>query len=71
LKELADLVVALAGARALRREGIPADRARIDIGSYHADDSAFRAAANWAPDTTLTRHRTDDRLVSTRLADYL
>jgi UDP-glucose 4-epimerase len=27
----------------------PGDRARIDIGSYHADDSAFRAATGWAP----------------------
>jgi nucleoside-diphosphate-sugar epimerase len=24
-------------------------RATIDIGSYHADDSAFRAAAGWEP----------------------
>jgi nucleoside-diphosphate-sugar epimerase len=27
----------------------PADRAPIDIGSYHADDGAFRAATGWAP----------------------
>ena len=27
----------------------PADRAPIDIGSYHADDRAFRAATGWAP----------------------
>ena len=27
----------------------PADRARIDIGSYHADDRAFRRDAGWAP----------------------
>ena len=27
----------------------PADRARIDIGSYHADDSAFRTATGWRP----------------------
>lgn len=27
----------------------PADRASIDIGSYHADDSAFRAATGWQP----------------------
>ncbi len=27
----------------------PADRATIDIGSYHADDSAFRLATGWAP----------------------
>ncbi len=31
----------------------PADRASIDIGSYHADDSAFRTATGWAPQTSL------------------
>jgi UDP-glucose 4-epimerase len=44
------MVVSLAGndARYVTRE-FPADRARIDIGSYHADDSAFRAATSWRP----------------------
>ncbi|MCI0754099.1 NAD-dependent epimerase/dehydratase family protein [Teichococcus vastitatis] len=27
----------------------PAERAPIDIGSFHADDSAFRAVTGWAP----------------------
>jgi nucleoside-diphosphate-sugar epimerase len=36
------------GARFATRE-FPADRATIDIGSYHADDRAFRQAAGWAP----------------------
>ena len=27
----------------------PADRATIDIGSYHANDTAFREATGWAP----------------------
>ena len=31
----------------------PADRAPIDIGSYHADDGAFRAATGWAPQVSL------------------
>jgi nucleoside-diphosphate-sugar epimerase len=50
LHELADMMVRLAGGAAhyTTRE-FPADRARIDIGSYHADDSAFRAASGWAP----------------------
>ena len=39
--------------RAVRDAGIPADRARIDIGSYHADDHAFRAATGWAPKVAL------------------
>lgn len=31
----------------------PADRKRIDIGDYEADDRAFRATAGWAPKVTL------------------
>ena len=31
----------------------PADRKRIDIGDYEADDRAFRAATGWAPRVTL------------------
>ena len=50
LHQLAEIVVRLSGgtARYTTRE-FPADRARIDIGSYHADDRAFRAASGWAP----------------------
>ncbi len=54
LHELAELVVRLSGGagRYTTRE-FPADRARIDIGSYHADDSAFRIATGWEPVTAL------------------
>ncbi len=73
LRELADLVVQLAGppARYSVRE-FPADRARIDIGSYHADDTAFRAATGWVPATSLEDgiSRTIDWYRS-RLEDYL
>jgi len=50
LHDLAEMTVRVAGgnARYITRE-FPADRASIDIGSYHADDSAFRAATGWAP----------------------
>jgi nucleoside-diphosphate-sugar epimerase len=50
LRELADLMVRLSGgtARYTTRE-FPADRASIDIGSYHANDNAFRAATLWSP----------------------
>jgi nucleoside-diphosphate-sugar epimerase len=73
LREIAELLVRLAGppARYVTRE-FPADRATIDIGSYHADDSAFRAAAGWAPLVSL-----EDGIgrslqwFRTRLADYL
>jgi UDP-glucose 4-epimerase len=40
------------GGRFLFKE-FPAERAAIDIGSYHADDTAFRAATGWAPKVPL------------------
>ena len=73
LRDLAELVVRLAGppAHYVTRD-FPADRARIDIGSYHADDSAFRAATGWAPRVGLDEGigRTLDWF-RPRLADYL
>ena len=73
LRELADMLVRLAGPPAhYALKEFPADRARIDIGSYHADDSAFRTAAGWAPTVSL-----EDGIgrtlewYRTRLADYL
>jgi UDP-glucose 4-epimerase len=50
LGDLAELLVNLAGngARYMVKE-FPLDRKKIDIGSYYADDSAFRAATGWAP----------------------
>jgi nucleoside-diphosphate-sugar epimerase len=73
LQELAEVVVHLSGGagRYTTRE-FPVDRARIDIGSFHADDSAFRAASGWAPAIPL-----EDGIGRTldwfrcRLADYL
>jgi nucleoside-diphosphate-sugar epimerase len=73
LHDLAEMVVRIAGptARFTTRE-FPADRAQIDIGSYHADDSAFREAAGWEPKTGL-----EDGIAKTiewyrsRLGDYL
>ena len=73
LRELADLVVGLAGPPAhYAIKAFPADRKQIDIGSYHADDSAFRAATGWAPRVSLEDgvRRTIDWYRS-RLADYL
>jgi UDP-glucose 4-epimerase len=54
LLELAELVAQIAGsgARFVTRE-FPADRASIDIGSYYADDTAFRAATGWTPSVAL------------------
>ena len=54
LLEIARLLQQIAGddAQFMMRE-FPADRARIDIGSYHADDHAFRAATGWVPGVSL------------------
>ena len=54
LRDIAELLVNLAGppARYAVRQ-FPADRATIDIGSYHADDSAFRGATGWQPRVSL------------------
>ena len=73
LTELADMMVRLAGPTATytTRE-FPADRASIDIGSYHADDSSFRKASGWAP--TVGLEEGIDRTLAwyrPRLADYL
>lgn len=73
LHDLAEMTVRVAGgeARYITRE-FPADRASIDIGSYHADDRAFRAATGWAPRVGL-----EDGIgraiawFRPRLADYL
>jgi UDP-glucose 4-epimerase len=73
LRELADMVVRLAGppAHYTIRE-FPADRAQIDIGSYHADDSAFRKATGWVPQVSLEDGiRRSIEWYRTRLADYL
>ncbi len=50
----------------------PADRASIDIGSYHADDRAFRAATGWAPQVGLEEGiRRSLEWFRPRLAAYL
>ncbi len=53
LLEIAGLIGRIVpGAQFVTRE-FPADRATIDIGSYHADDRAFRQATGWAPQVGL------------------
>jgi nucleoside-diphosphate-sugar epimerase len=73
LHEIAELMVRVAGppARYATRE-FPADRASIDIGSYHADDRAFRAAAAWEPRVGLEEGiRRSLEWYRARLGDYL
>jgi nucleoside-diphosphate-sugar epimerase len=73
LRDLADMVIKVSGGSGhyLTKE-FPADRAQIDIGSYHADDGAFRAATGWKPVTGLQEGvaKTID-WYRTRLGDYL
>jgi nucleoside-diphosphate-sugar epimerase len=45
-------IVANGGGRLLAKE-FPADRVAIDIGSYYADDGAFRATTGWTPQVSL------------------
>jgi UDP-glucose 4-epimerase len=73
LREIAELLVRLAGPSAhyVTRE-FPADRATIDIGSYHADDSAFRTATGWTAQVPLEDGiRRSLEWFRPRLADYL
>jgi nucleoside-diphosphate-sugar epimerase len=73
LRNIAEMLVRLAGPPAnYTVRQFPADRATIDIGSYHADDKAFRDATGWAPRVGL-----EDGIARSlewfrpRLADYL
>jgi UDP-glucose 4-epimerase len=53
LFELAQRLVGIAGQGRYSVTSFPAERARIDIGDYFADDSRFRAASGWQPRVTL------------------
>ena len=73
LRDIADLLVGIAGppAQYVTRE-FPADRATIDIGSYHADDHAFRITAGWEPKVSLEQGiRRSLEWFRPRLAEYL
>jgi UDP-glucose 4-epimerase len=47
LDELAALLVAANGGGTFNRHEFPAERKRIDIGDYYADDAVFRAVTGW------------------------
>jgi UDP-glucose 4-epimerase len=49
LRALAEALLAANGGGSFATRDFPAERKRIDIGDYYADDSAFRAATGWAP----------------------
>ena len=53
LKELAETMVAANGGGGFVVKSFPAERKRIDIGDYCADDGLFRRATGWQPKVTL------------------
>lgn len=53
LLELAEMLIRIAGSGGFDRKEFPAERKKIDIGDYVADDRAFRAATGWQPRTAL------------------
>jgi nucleoside-diphosphate-sugar epimerase len=73
LLEIAETTVRAAGGDGhFTSREFPQERATIDIGSYHADDSAFRNATGWAPKVDLEQGITRSLdWYRTRLASYL
>jgi len=63
LRELAELVVEAAGGGRFVVKGFPADRKKIDIGDYYADDRLIRRELGWKP-------RTDIRAAVERTVEY-
>lgn len=53
LLDLAEMLIRIAGSGGFDRKEFPAERKKIDIGDYVADDRAFRTATGWQPRTTL------------------
>jgi len=53
LRELADLLVEANGGGEYAVRSFPPEHRRIDIGSYYADDSLFRATCEWEPRISL------------------
>lgn len=49
LRRTAEMMVEAAGGGRFEVREFPAERKRIDIGDYYAEDAAFRAATGWAP----------------------
>lgn len=73
LRQIAEEMVRVAGNGAtFKIAEFPADRARIDIGSYYADDRAFRTATGWTANVTLQEGlRRSIEWFGSRLPDYL
>ncbi len=63
-RDLAALLIEVAGAGSVRHVPWPADKIAIDIGSFYADSSRFRRAVGWTPRVALREG------LSTTLAYY-
>lgn len=64
LRDLAELLVRVAGSGSYETRSFPAERKRIDIGDYYSDDRLIRSTLGWEP-----RVRLEDGLART-LAFY-
>jgi UDP-glucose 4-epimerase len=53
LKTLAELMIEVNGAGELVQREFPAERQKIDIGDYYADDTKIREQLGWKPQRTL------------------
>jgi len=53
LRALAETLVAVNGGGGFLTREFPAERKRIDIGDYYAEDAMFRQLTGWAPQTDL------------------
>jgi UDP-glucose 4-epimerase len=53
LRELAELLVRANGGGEFQAREFPAERKRIDIGDYYADDRRIRSELGWAPQANL------------------
>jgi UDP-glucose 4-epimerase len=52
-RELAQLLVRIAGSGTVRFVEWPPDKKRIDIGSFYSDSTKFRSTAGWHPEVSL------------------
>lgn len=55
LNDLADMLVKAHGSGTFQVREFPADRKRIDIGDYYADDRLIRSELNWKPQINLPK----------------
>lgn len=55
LREMADIIAQLVPGTSIEVEAMPADLAAIEVGETRLDDSRFRAATGWTPQTSVSK----------------